>query len=175
MTTQLATLARSSVGGTPLETPRSRLAGLVAAVILVIIVSAAGPLAWPDHETREAQAPAAPAATPTLTGAVRASDVSMGAISYGVGQSSGWHVHPGIHAMLVTAGTLTVYDAACVRRTFGPGETYIGGQELHLARNETSASVGLIVTVIEPAVAADSVIRRPPPTACGNSGPAAEG
>ena len=68
--------------------------------------------------------------------------------TYEPGQSSGWHVHPGVHSVVVLAGTLSVYDAACERHDFGPGETYLGGTFAHLARNETDEPVRMAVTTI---------------------------
>ena len=44
------------------------------------------------------------------------------------GQSSGWHRHTGMHALVVVSGTLTIIDGRCDRRTFSPGESYVGGR-----------------------------------------------
>jgi len=68
--------------------------------------------------------------------------------NYEPGQSSGWHVHPGVHSVVVLAGMLSVYDAACERHDFGPGETYLGGSYPHLARNETAQPVSMAVTYV---------------------------
>jgi hypothetical protein len=42
---------------------------------------------------------------------------------------SGWHVHPGVHSVVVLSGTLTVYDDHCVRTDDRPGEIYLGGDK----------------------------------------------
>jgi len=68
--------------------------------------------------------------------------------TYEPGRSSGWHVHPGVHSVVVLAGMLSVYDATCERHDFGPGETYLGGNYPHLARNETDQTVSMAVTYV---------------------------
>ena len=61
-----------------------------------------------------------PALTPFPT-------VGTATSSYGPGHTSGWHVHPGVHSVVVLSGTLTVYDENCVRTDYGPGQSYLGG------------------------------------------------
>lgn len=75
-------------------------------------------------------------------------DVGTSDGTYQPGHSSGWHTHPGLHSVVVLTGTLTIYDAACARHDFGPGETYLGGREPHLATNETESAVQLVVTYV---------------------------
>ena len=69
-----------------------------------------------------------------------------GASSYAPGQSSGWHRHPGLHLVTVVSGTLTVYDRDCTATTYGPDQEYVGGEEPHLARNETEVTLEMAVT-----------------------------
>ena len=66
-----------------------------------------------------------------------ARDVSVVTQVYEPGATSGWHSHPGIHAVAVLEGTLTVYDSQCRSESYGPGRPYVGGQQPHLVRNET--------------------------------------
>lgn len=75
-------------------------------------------------------------------------DVTVVSMSYEPGETSGWHVHHGMHAVAVVSGTLTLYDGACRARSLGPGDSYVGGRELHLARNETATPVGMVVTYL---------------------------
>ncbi len=82
--------------------------------------------------------------------------VSVVAQVYEPGQDSGWHAHSGIHAVAIRSGALTVYDTSCGRQSFVPGRPYVGGQELHLARNETDEPVEMVVTYLTPAAQADS-------------------
>ena len=78
-------------------------------------------------------------------------DVTVQMATYEPGQTSGWHRHTGIHAVAVLSGTITFYDQECRRQAYGPGETYVGGQDVHVARNETAEPVGLAVTYMFPA------------------------
>ena len=96
------------------------------------------------------------------------SDVSVQSATYEPFQGSGWHAHTGMHAVLVLSGTLTVYDAGCQARTYGPGDTYVGGQDLHLARNETATPVQMAVTYLFPAGVSHTRfhVPSPPPVAC---------
>ena len=71
-----------------------------------------------------------------------------GTSSYAPGQSSGWHRHPGLHLVTVVSGTLTVYDQDCTPATYGAGQEYVGGEEPHLARNETEATLEMAVTYL---------------------------
>ncbi len=86
--------------------------------------------------------------------------------AYAPGESSGWHLHPMNHSVQVLSGTLVVYDGFCQASFYGPGETYVGGTQPHLARNEGEAPVEMIVTTSEPSVAANSVTHLAAPTGC---------
>lgn len=93
-------------------------------------------------------------------------EVSTADLVYEPGHSSGWHVHPGVHSVVVLSGTLSVYDGACRRHDYGPGQTYLGGREPHLARNTGVDAVALAVTYVS-----DSTTRSPgtpvaAPTGC---------
>lgn len=85
---------------------------------------------------------------------------------YEPGKDSGWHAHPGIHAVAVQSGSLTIYDDSCVRHTYGPGESYVGGQLTHLVRNETAAPVEMVVTYLNPAGPHNSNRGMEPPAGC---------
>jgi quercetin dioxygenase-like cupin family protein len=87
-------------------------------------------------------------------------------MAYQPGESSGWHVHPGLHAVAVLSGSLTVYDHSCNPRIFGPGDSYVGGQELHLARNAGAEPVDMVVTTIDVAGPANSVTPLAAPAKC---------
>ncbi len=95
-----------------------------------------------------------------------ARDVSVVTQVYGPGEDSGWHSHPGIHAVAVVSGTLTVYDDQCRRETFEPGRPYVGGQQPHLVRNESDAPVTLAVTFLNPSTPSRSTERLGPPAGC---------
>lgn len=71
-----------------------------------------------------------------------------GTSTYAPGQSSGWHRHPGLHLVNVVSGTLTVYDQDCTPETYGARQEYVGGEEPHLARNETAVTLEMAVTYL---------------------------
>jgi quercetin dioxygenase-like cupin family protein len=97
-------------------------------------------------------------------------DVTVLTQAYEPGGDSGWHAHPGIHAVAVLSGTLTVYDEECRPQTFGPGQPYIGGQEPHRVRNEAQEPVQMVVTYLNPAGPHNSNRSVPAPAACGTAG-----
>lgn len=79
---------------------------------------------------------------------VKPAEVATAELVYAPGHSSGWHVHPGVHAVVVLSGTLTVYDEACRRHDYRPGQTYLGGREPHLASNTGAEAVGLAIIYV---------------------------
>ncbi|MGH9277308.1 MAG: cupin domain-containing protein [Acidimicrobiales bacterium] len=74
--------------------------------------------------------------------------VTTADLVYEPGHSSGWHVHPGLHAVVVLSGTLTVYDQACSRHDYGPGQTYLSGREPHVARNESDEPTRMVAAYV---------------------------
>lgn len=87
-------------------------------------------------------------------------------MSYAPGEGSGWHLHPVAHTVEVLSGTLAVFDGSCRSRIYGPGDTYVGGAHVHLARNGGDVPVTMIVRTTEPTVAADSVTHVNSPAGC---------
>ena len=82
------------------------------------------------------------------------SDVASQLASYAPLQSSGWHSHTGLHAVVVLTGTLTIVDVVdgeCRRHTYGAGDSYVGGRDVHMALNETAAPLEMAVTYMFPA------------------------
>ncbi|MDQ3896821.1 MAG: cupin domain-containing protein [Actinomycetota bacterium] len=97
---------------------------------------------------------------------VSSRDVSVVTQVYEPGQNSGWHAHPGIHAVAVLSGVLTVYDSQCQAQTFEPGRPYVGGQAPHLVRNEGDAPVTMIVTYLQPSAPTGSTEHMAAPPGC---------
>jgi quercetin dioxygenase-like cupin family protein len=93
-------------------------------------------------------------------------DVAVVTVVYEAGQSSGWHAHAGIHAIAVVAGEVTIYERDCVPQRVAPGRPYVGGQELHLVRNETADPVHMIVTYLNPATPSADAGQSSPPPSC---------
>jgi quercetin dioxygenase-like cupin family protein len=48
-------------------------------------------------------------------------------------QSTGWHTHPGPNIVLVVAGSFTLTDEHCNVTTYGPGEGFATGLDVHQA------------------------------------------
>ena len=141
------------LGRPPLPRRTPAAAPLLAVAGLVCMGLAGAVLARVDTSATEA-ALAGPQVTVT-TGA------------YETGHSSGWHVHPGLHSVVVLTGSLTVYDERCERHHVGAGEVYLGGDRPHLVRNETPAPTTYAVTYARlPEAALDPGTTVPPPTGC---------
>jgi quercetin dioxygenase-like cupin family protein len=136
----------------------------LAATVLVHAGRRPRPAPRPTATATAVPAPPAPGAPLAIT--LSARDVSVVTQVYAPGRDSGWHTHPGIHAVAVLSGTLTVYDSECRRQTFGPGRPYVGGQELHLARNETDAPVEMTVTYLSPSAPTTSTQHMAAPAGC---------
>lgn len=131
------TLAAIQLPQVSIDGRRRRSAFAAAAGALLVATAGANLLARPADGERPP--PAVPAVAPQL-------GTTDG--TYEPGHSSGWHVHPGVHAVVVLAGTLTVYDHDCGRQQFGPGQTYVGGDQPHVARNEEADELRFVVTYV---------------------------
>jgi quercetin dioxygenase-like cupin family protein len=152
----------SAPAGSSVRRPPRPFTLMLAGAWLVTAALAASALVRPvEHPAPE---PAAVAAAPvgarsatalTLNGP---NDVSVVTQVYEAGESSGWHRHTGIHAVAVLSGTLTVYDDRCHAQLVVPGRPYVGGQDLHLARNETTSPVEMVVTYLNAAGTANSTV-----------------
>lgn len=120
------------------------ISSLAALVLVPRLTSASGE---PGSATR------APAPTPSFSGVTIGgpSDVAAQTTSYAPGQSSGWHSHTGLHAVVVLSGTLTIVDGECRRHIYGPGDSYVGGRDVHLALNDTASPLEMAVTYLFPA------------------------
>ena len=137
--------------------------GLVSIAVAVWAVGAGSSVASPAGPVSVATAVNVPTFATHELAALQA-DTS----SYAPGQSSGWHRHPGLHLVIVVSGTLTVYSEDCTAATFGPGQEYVGGEEPHLARNETEVTMGMAVTYLRrPGHTLEGFrIDEPPPALC---------
>jgi quercetin dioxygenase-like cupin family protein len=98
------------------------------------------------------------------------SDVYVIQNTFAPGAKTGWHTHPGPSLITVTAGTLTVYDAAdpsCTPKIYTAGQSFtdIGCGDVHLVANEGSVNAVTIVVQIVPA-GAPRRIDMPQPSNC---------
>lgn len=135
-------------------------AGAVAAILAV------SSLGFSMQEERDATRPAGRSAVAEHASLTVPGEVVVVGSTYDVGQSSGWHIHPGVHSVDVLSGALTVYDTSCQPHVYAPGQTYVGGPEPHVARNEGDVPIEMMVTTTYPSMAADSVTHLPPPPNC---------
>jgi len=85
------------------------------------------------------------------------SDLYVQSNVWSVGGTTGWHTHPGHSLIIVTAGTITEYDADCNRHvyTFVPGQpapTLVdpGHGHVHIIRNEGSVLASTIAVQLVP-------------------------
>ena len=133
-------------GGLDVElAPSGNRWALFAVVGGLALIIASGALAL---RARPATAhPSRPASTATAAGAPLP-NIGTASETYKPGHSSGWHVHPGVHSVVVLSGTLTIYDEHCVRTDYGPGEIYLGGNAAHLARNEGTDELNVAITYV---------------------------
>jgi quercetin dioxygenase-like cupin family protein len=60
-------------------------------------------------------------------------DVRVQRLTFGAGAYSGWHHHPGVLIVAVASGSVTLMDANCGSKTYGPGqpngEVFVEGHE----------------------------------------------
>ena len=136
-------------------------AGLVLAAVAFLALVVPESAAPGESGTDNRPTVPAPAAPGIFVGGPQ--DVTVQMAAYEPGQSSGWHTHTGMHAVIVLSGTLTFYDSECKRRTYGAGDTYVGGREVHLATNETAARVEMSVTYVFPAGVSHTEFHVPSP------------
>jgi hypothetical protein len=72
------------------------------------------------------------------------------------GGTTGWHTHPGHTLIIVTAGTVTHYDAhdpKCTPHVYTAGMSFVdlGGTHTHIVRNEGSVEATVIAFRLVPA------------------------
>lgn len=122
--------------------------GLMAAG-LVLVLGAAGLVAtqWRPAPVPQAIA-AAPAAGMVIAGP---ESVAVHLSGYDPRESSTWHTHTGLHAVAILSGTLTVYGPDCKAVRYGAGQSFVGGQHLHVVRNETDEPVQFTESILYPA------------------------
>lgn len=88
-----------------------------------------------------------------------ASDLYVQDNVWAPGGSTGWHTHPGHSLIIVTAGTVTVYegdDKSCTPTEYTAGMGFVdeGGHHVHLIRNEGAVEARTMAVQLLPADAA---------------------
>ena len=84
------------------------------------------------------------------------SDVYVQSNVWAPGGSTGWHTHPGHSLIIVTAGTVTVYDGhdrRCRPQVYSVGMGFVdaGGDHVHNLRNEATVEARTIAVQLIPA------------------------
>lgn len=88
-----------------------------------------------------------------------ASDLYVQQNTWQPGGTTGWHTHPGPSFVIVTQGSVTVYegdDPTCTPHVYTAGTADnsfidIGGGDVHLIRNETTAVAQTLAVQLIPA------------------------
>jgi quercetin dioxygenase-like cupin family protein len=84
------------------------------------------------------------------------SDLFVQSNVWAQGGTTGWHTHPGHSLIIVTAGTVTAYEAddptcAPTEYTVGMGFVDPGGDHVHLLRNEGLSEARTVAVQLIPA------------------------
>jgi quercetin dioxygenase-like cupin family protein len=158
-----ATAADADAVALPVAGRRSSV-GLMAAGI-VLALGAAGLFATQWRPTPVPPVSAAPAAGMVIAGP---ESVAVHLSGYDPRESSTWHTHTGLHAVAILSGTLTVYGPDCKPVRYGAGQSFVGGQNVHVARNETDEPVQFTETLLYPAGVPfeNFVVPAGPPAGC---------
>jgi quercetin dioxygenase-like cupin family protein len=82
-----------------------------------------------------------------------ASNVVVQEIKFSPGGTTGWHKHPGVVLLTLTAdsGPVDWYDAHCGKITYKAGDTWTEGTKLHDVVNNSSMDAHFLVTYLVPA------------------------
>ena len=87
------------------------------------------------------------------------------------GGTTGWHSHPGPAYIVVTQGTLTLYDSddpTCTPHSYGPGTGFLdpGFGHVHIARNQGTTPATAIATYLNVPPGGSPRIDTPAPGNC---------
>ncbi len=97
-------------------------------------------------------------------------DIVHQRVTYTPGGFSGWHSHPGVVLVVVTAGSVTRYESDCTKATYTVGQSLLelGRDQTMYIRNEGSTTAEVLATLIVPAGTANADLRidRPAPANC---------
>jgi hypothetical protein len=97
-------------------------------------------------------------------------DIVNQRVTYAPGGFSGWHSHPGVVLVVITAGSVTRYASDCTKTTYTVGQAFLelGRDQIIYVRNEGSTPAEVLATFIVPAGTANADLRidQPAPANC---------
>jgi quercetin dioxygenase-like cupin family protein len=97
-------------------------------------------------------------------------DIVMRELTIIPGGSSGWHFHPGPTYVIVTQGTLSLYEAndpTCTAQRFTAGDGFVEAPgDVHVARNEGTTNLVLFITFTDVPVNGAFRLDAPSPRNC---------
>src|SRR5579871_5522448 len=97
-------------------------------------------------------------------------DVVTRQLTFAAGGGSGWVSHPGPQYVIVTQGTISVYEAndpTCTARRFSAGEGFVGiPNDVHILRNEGTGPAMIVVTFLDVPLGGAFRIDAPRPGNC---------
>jgi quercetin dioxygenase-like cupin family protein len=98
----------------------------------------------------------------------RPTEVSVLTLTLEPGGTTGWHSHPGLAIIAVSAGAGKLYQSDCSAKIYRAGDAFVeaGDDSPTLFRNESSNPVVLTVSFVAPR---DAAIIRDEPGSCGLS------
>lgn len=97
-------------------------------------------------------------------------DIVHQKVTYTPGGFSGWHSHPGVVLVVITAGAVTRYQPDCTKTTYTVGQAFLelGRDQIIYVKNEGSTTAEVLATLIVPAGTANADLRidQPAPASC---------
>jgi quercetin dioxygenase-like cupin family protein len=83
------------------------------------------------------------------------SDVYVVDNKFQPGGTTGWHTHPGPSLIFVVSGTISNYmgdDPTCTPHTYTAGQGFVdaGGSDVHMLRNDTTATAETVAVQLLP-------------------------
>ncbi|HEY3619765.1 MAG TPA: cupin domain-containing protein, partial [Candidatus Sulfotelmatobacter sp.] len=63
--------------------------------------------------------------------------------SFSPGGHNGWHSHPGIVVVTLTAGSIEWYDADCKKTVYKAGDSWAEGGQTHYFRSTSTTNIQL--------------------------------
>jgi hypothetical protein len=71
---------------------------------------------------------------------------------FAVASDSGWHHHPGVLIAVVHSGSVTVWDGACGKKTYGPGlplgEVFVEGDNMLMKASSSEGATEYITHTV---------------------------